>query len=205
MHLHLYLTKDGRNAFYKKGEYGNMNELGRFFIGGLLKHGPALSAFTNPSTNSYKRLVPGFEAPVALTYGMGNRASAIRIPKYVSNPQETRFEYRPPDATANPYLCLTAMLLAGIDGVTRKVDPVKEGFGPFDRNISDDTARDHVQFLPRNLAEALDALTLDHEFLFRGNIFTRELLDQWVRIKNQEIKSISTMPHPFEYKLYFNL
>ncbi|MCK7527982.1 MAG: glutamine synthetase [Ignavibacteriales bacterium] len=103
--LHLYLTKNGKNAFYKKGEYGNMNELGRYFIGGMLKHGPALSAFTNPSTNSYKRLVPGFEAPVALTYGQGNRASAIRIPKYVSNPDETRFEYRPPDATANPYLC----------------------------------------------------------------------------------------------------
>jgi glutamine synthetase len=205
MHLHLYLTKNGKNALYKKGEYGNINELGRYFIGGLLKHGPALSAFTNPSTNSYKRLVPGFEAPVALTYGMGNRASAIRIPKYISNPQETRFEYRPPDATANPYLCLTAMLLAGIDGVVRKVDPVAEGFGPYDRNIADDTARDHVQFLPRNLAEALDALSLDHEFLLRGNIFSRELLDQWVSIKNQEIKSISTMPHPFEYKLYFNL
>ena len=102
MHLHLFLTKKGKNAFYKKGEYGNMNELGRFFIGGMLKHAPALAAFTNPSTNSFKRLVPGFEAPVALTYGMGNRASAIRIPKYVSNPEETRFEYRPPDATANP-------------------------------------------------------------------------------------------------------
>lgn len=205
MHLHLFLVKNGRNAFYKKGEYGNVNELGRCFIGGLLKHGAALSAFTNPSTNSYKRLVPGFEAPVALTYGMGNRASAIRIPKYVCNPDETRFEYRPPDATANPYLCLSAMMLAGIDGVQQKIDPVKEGFGPFDKNISDDSLRDQIHFLPRNLDEALDALALDQEFLKRGGIFTQELLDQWVKLKEAEIRSIGTMPHPFEYKMYFNL
>jgi len=205
MHLHLFLTKNGRNAFYRKGEYGNLNELGRFFIGGLLKHGAALSAFTNPSTNSYKRLVPGFEAPVALTYGMGNRASAIRIPKYVSNPDETRFEYRPPDATANPYLCLTAMLLAGIDGAVRKIDPVKEGYGPFDRNISEESAQERIEFLPRNLSEALDALEEDNAFLMRGGIFTRELLEQWTSLKEREIQSIGTMPHPFEYKMYFNL
>lgn len=205
MHLHLYLTKNGKNAFYKKGEYGNMNELGRFFIGGMLKHGPALSAFTNPSTNSYKRLVPGFEAPVALTYGQGNRASAIRIPKYVTNPEETRFEYRPPDATANPYLCLVAMLLAGIDGVVNKIDPVKEGFGPIDKDLSSEEFKDRIHFLPRNLAESLDSLAADNSFLYRGNIFTDELLQQWVNIKKEEIKSIGTMPHPFEYKMYFSL
>ncbi len=205
MHLHFFVTKNGKNAFYKKGEYGNINELGRYFIGGLLKHGPALSAFTNPSTNSYKRLVPGYEAPVALTYGTANRASAIRIPNYVSNKEETRFEYRPPDATANPYLCLTAMLLAGIDGVVRKIDPVKEGYGPFDRNIADDSAREHIQFLPRNLAEALDALEADNSFLMRGGLLTDDLLEQWTKLKQQEINSIGTMPHPFEYKMYFNL
>jgi len=205
MHLHLFLTRNGKNAFYKKGEYGNINELGRAFIGGLLKHGPALSAFTNPSTNSYKRLVPGFEAPVMLTYGMGNRASAVRIPKYVTNPDETRFEYRPPDATANPYLCLSAMLLAGIDGVLRKIDPTKEGFGPFDRQLPDDAVHDPLHSLPRNLDEALDALAVDQDFLKRGNVFTQELIDQWVSLKEQEIKSIGTMPHPFEYKMYFNL
>jgi len=205
MHLHLFLTKNGKNAFYKKGEYGNINELGRFFIGGMLKHGPALAAFTNPSTNSYKRLVPGFEAPVALTYGQGNRASAIRIPKYVTNPEETRFEYRPPDATANPYLCLVAMLLAGIDGVVNKIDPVKEGFGPVDKDVSGGAPADHIHFLPRNLAESLDALEADNGFLYRGGIFTDELLDQWVKLKQEEIKSIGTMPHPFEYKMYFNL
>ena len=205
MHLHMFLTKRGKNAFYKKGEYGNINEFGRYFIGGLLKHGPALSAFTNPSTNSYKRLVPGFEAPVALTYGQGNRASAIRIPKYISNPQETRFEYRPPDATANPYLCLTAMLLAGIDGVVNKIDPVKEGFGPFDKNILDKSMIDHIHFLPRSLAESLDALKIDHAFLRREDIIDDELLDQWVKIKQEEIRAIGTMPHPFEYKMYFTL
>jgi glutamine synthetase len=205
MHLHVYLTKNGKNAFYKKSEYGNINELGRYFIGGLLKHGPALSAFTNPSTNSYKRLVPGYEAPVALTYGQGNRASAVRIPKYISNPQETRFEYRPPDATANPYLCLTAMILAGVDGVINKIDPVKEGFGPFDKNILDESMNDKIHFLPRNLAEALDALEVDNDFLRRGHIFSDELLEQWVKIKEEEIKSIVTMPHPFEYKMYFTL
>ena len=207
MHLHLFLTKNGKNAFYKKGEYGNVNELGRYFIGGLLKHGPALSAFTNPSTNSYKRLVPGFEAPVAMTYGQGNRASAIRIPKYVSNPEETRFEFRPPDATANPYLCLNAMLLAGIDGVVNKIDPRKEGYGPFDKNIlSDEFVAEHdVKFLPRNLAEALDALAADNDFLKRGDIFNDELLQQWVNTKSEDIKAIGTMPHPFEYKMYFTL
>lgn len=205
MHLHFYITKNGKNLFYKKSEYGNFSELGLYFIGGMLKHAPALSAFTNPSTNSYKRLVPGFEAPVALTYGMGNRAGAIRIPKYVSNPQETRFEYRPPDATANPYLCLVAMLLAGIDGVVNKIDPRKEGFGPYDKNFLEGDDAHKIHFLPRNLAEALDALEMDNEFLKRGNIFTDELLQQWIKVKNEEIHSIGTMPHPFEYKMYFNL
>ena len=205
MHLHFYLTKDGKNLFYEKGQYGNLSKLGLNFIGGMLKHGRALSAFTNPSTNSYKRLVPGFEAPVALTYGMGNRAGAIRIPKYVSNPDETRFEYRPPDATANPYLCLVAMLLAGIDGVKNNIDPVKEGFGPYDKNFLETDDINKIHFLPRNLAEALDALEEDNEFLKIGNIFTDELLQQWIKTKNEEIHSIGTMPHPFEYKMYFNL
>jgi glutamine synthetase len=205
MHLHLFLTKNGKNAFYKKGVYGNINEMGRYFIGGLLKHGPALSAFTNPSTNSYKRLVPGFEAPVALTFGRGNRSSAIRIPKYINNPNETRFEYRPPDATANPYFCLSAMLLAGLDGIVNKIDPTKEGFGPFDINVHDDKMKNHTHFLPRHLEESLDALKADNKFLKRGNLFTEELIEQWIIIKEEEIKSIGTMPHPYEYKMYFNL
>ncbi|MDR3666003.1 MAG: type I glutamate--ammonia ligase [Ignavibacteriaceae bacterium] len=205
MHLHMFITKNGKNMFYEKGTYGNIGQLGMYFIGGMLKHAPALSAFTNPSTNSYKRLVPGYEAPVALTFGQGNRASAIRIPKYVSNPDEARFEYRPPDATANPYLCLCAMLLAGIDGVVNKIDPVKEGYGPYDKNFFENQEDTFIHFLPRNLNEALDALHADNDFLKRDNIFSDELLSQWVKIKEEEIMSIGTMPHPFEFKMYFNL
>jgi glutamine synthetase len=205
MHIHTFLTKNGKNAFYQKGEYGNVNQLGRYFIGGLLKNGRVLSAFTNPSTNSYKRLVPGFEAPVALTYSKGNRSSAIRIPSYVSNPEMTRFEYRPPDSTANPYLCLSAILMAGVDGIINKIDPVKEGFGPFEKNIVEHAAADAVHFLPRNLEESLDALESDSAFLRRDNVFSEELINQWIENKHREINSINTMPHPFEYKMYFTL
>ncbi|MCC7157960.1 MAG: type I glutamate--ammonia ligase, partial [Ignavibacteria bacterium] len=205
MHLHTFLTSKGKNSFYKKGEYGNVNQTGRYFIGGLLKNGRVLSAFTNPSTNSYKRLVPGFEAPVALTYSKGNRSSAIRIPSYVSNPEMTRFEYRPPDSTANPYLCLSAILMAGIDGIINKIDPVKEGFGPFEKNILDHSFSEKVHFLPRNLEESLDALEQDSDFLRRDNVFSDELINQWIENKHREINSINTMPHPFEYKMYFTL
>jgi glutamine synthetase len=205
LHLHMYLTKKGKNVFYKKGEYGNLSEMGRFFVGGLLKHGPALSSFTNPSTNSYKRLVPGFEAPVALTYGIGNRASAVRIPSYIKNTNETRIEYRPPDATMNPYFGMIAILLAGIDGMVSKIDPVKEGFGPYDKNFLEDDSVDHIHFLPRNLAEAIDALENDNDFLRRGDMISDELLEQWIKVKREEVHSISTIPHPFEYKMYFNL
>jgi glutamine synthetase len=205
LHLHLYLTKRGKNIFYKKGVYANLSETGKYFIGGLLKHAPAVSAFTNPSTNSYKRLVPGFEAPVALTFGQGNRASAVRIPNYVINPAETRFEYRPPDATMNPYFGMIAILLAGIDGVVKKIDPVKEGFGPYDKNFLEDESIENIHFLPRSLAEAIDSLEADNKFLKHGNIFSDELLEQWVKVKREEVHSIGTMPHPFEYKMYFNL
>ena len=205
LHLHLYLTKKEKNIFYKKGAYANLSETGKYFIGGLLKHGPAVSAFTNPSTNSYKRLVPGFEAPVALTFGQGNRSSAVRIPSYITNPDETRIEYRPPDATMNPYFGMIAILLAGIDGIVNKTDPVKEGFGPYDKNFLEDESVEKIHFLPRNLAEAIDALEADNDFLKRGNIFTDELLAQWIKVKIEEVHSIGTMPHPFEYKMYFSL
>ena len=205
LHLHLYLTKKGKNIFYKKGAYANLSETGKYFIGGLLKHGPAVSAFANPSTNSYKRLVPGFEAPVALTFGQGNRASAVRIPSYITNPDETRIEYRPPDATMNPYFGMIAILLAGIDGIVNKIDPVKEGFGPYDKNFLEDESVEKIHFLPRNLAEAIDALEADNKFLKHGSIFSNELLEQWIKVKREEVHSIGTMPHPFEYKMYFNL
>lgn len=135
LHVHQFLTKKNKNIFYEKGKYGNLSKTALYYIGGLPKHANALCAFTNPSTNSYKRLVPGFEAPVAITFGYANRSSAVRIPKYVKDPQFTRMEYRPPDATSNPYLCFSAMLMAGIDGILNKIDPTAEGFSPFDTNI----------------------------------------------------------------------
>ncbi len=204
LHIHQYLTKKNKNIFYGKDKYGNLNDLALSFIGGLLKHSPALCAFTNPSTNSYKRLVPGFEAPVAITFGKANRSAAIRIPSYIKNPAEARFEYRPPDATANPYLLMSAMLMAGIDGIKNNIDPVKEGLGPVDTNIYDDN-KNNISFLPQNLEEALEALARDNNFLQQGGVFTEDLINQWIMIKHREIESIATMPHPYEFKLYFNL
>lgn len=201
LHLHQYLTRGGKNAFYEAGRYANFNDIGRYYIGGLLKHAHALAAFTNPSTNSYKRLVPGFEAPVAMTFGQANRSSCVRIPRYIYDPEETRLEYRPPDATGNPYLMLAAMLMAGIDGIVNKIDPEKEGYGPHDGRLAD---AGEVQFLPRNLEEALDALEVDNEFLQRDDVFPASLITQWLRTKREEVHAIATMPHPFEYKQYFS-
>ena len=204
-HVHQFLTREGQNLFHGPGQYANMNETGLFYIGGILKHSRALSALTNPSTNSYKRLVPGFEAPVAITFGKANRSSAVRIPSYVSDPQKIRLEYRPPDATANPYLAISAMLMAGVDGIIHRIDPRAEGFGPFDTNIFSDELKDKISFLPRSLDDALEALERDNEFLLQGGVFTRPLLEQWVRAKREEVMEIATMPNPFEYKLYFDL
>jgi glutamine synthetase len=204
LHVHQYLLKNGKNAFYEKGKYANMNKLGLSYIAGLLKHSKALCAFTNPSTNSYKRLVPGFEAPVAITFGQANRSAAIRIPSYVNNPEETRLEYRPPDATANPYMLMSAMLMAGLDGIINNLDPVSERLGPVDTNIYNNE-NSQIQFLPKNFEEALDALSEDNEFLKRGNVFTEDLIQQWIKIKHKDVESIATMPHPYEYKMYFNL
>ncbi len=204
LHVHQYLLKNGKNSFYEKGKYANMNKLALSYIAGLLKHSRALCAFTNPSTNSYKRLVPGFEAPVAITFGQANRSAAIRIPSYVNNPEETRLEYRPPDATANPYMLMSAMLMAGLDGIINNLDPVSEGLGPVDTNIYNNE-NSQIQFLPKSFEEALDALHEDNEFLKRGNVFTDDLIQQWIKIKHKDVESIATMPHPYEYKMYFNL
>lgn len=203
-HVHQFLTAQGKNIFYGQDGYGRMNPTGLHYIGGILKHAHALSALTNPSTNSYKRLVPGFEAPVTVTFGMANRSSAVRIPSYVTDPDKTRLEYRPPDATSNPYLSLSAMLMAGLDGIINQIDPVKEGFGPFDVNVFDDSMAGKFHFLPRDLEQALQELEEDHAFLLRGDVFTEELIQRWIKIKKTELMEIATMPNPFEYKLYFD-
>ncbi|HUX07230.1 MAG TPA: type I glutamate--ammonia ligase [Acidobacteriota bacterium] len=200
-HVHQYLVRNGVNVFYQPGEYANISKVARHYIGGILSHGKALCAITNPSTNSFKRLVPGYEAPTALTYGKANRAGAMRIPAYVSDPAQVRVEYRPPDATSNPYLCLASVLLAGIDGIVNKIDPVKAGFGPFD-SIDVEKGRE-IKRLPDNLTSALNALEEDHEFLLRDSVFDEELVGRWIKLKREEVKQYLQRPHPYEYEQYF--
>ncbi len=204
MHLHHFLlNQQKKNIFYQKGGYANLNQTALYYIGGILKHAPALCAFTNPTTNSYKRLVPGVEAPTAINFGQANRASCVRIPRYVKNAQEARFEYRPPDATANPYLALTAILLAGIDGIVNKIDPVKEGFGPYEAEEFD--PKIIMRYLPFSLNAALNALQEDYQFLLRDGVFDINLIESWIEIKNQEFNEVSNWPSPVEYQLYFDL
>jgi glutamine synthetase len=202
-HIHQFLTKNGKNIFYDENGPASLSEVGLYYIGGLLKHAPSLCAFTNPSTNSYKRLLPGFEAPTVMTFGRSNRSAAVRIPSYVSDPQELRFEYRPPDGTANPYLALSAMLLAGIDGIQNQYDPIAEGLGPSEQRNAGDLKK--VEFLPQTLDDALDALQKDHEYLLRDKVFDNMLIERWIGIKRREASAIAARPHPFEFPLYFQI
>jgi len=206
MHFHQHLFKDGRNLFYDPSGYGNLSEAARFYIGGLLHHGGALLALTSPSTNSYRRLVPGFEAPVNAFYSLGNRSAAVRIPKYANQPGSTRIEFRPPDATCNVYLALAAQLLAGLDGILRRIDPSAAGFGPIDDDIFawSPAQREAIQSLPTSLEKALLALKADHDFLLAGGVFSEELIARWIdhKVKN-ECFQVSSRPHPYEMTLYF--
>ena len=192
--------------FYEKGGYGNMSELAMYYIGGILHHAPALIAFTNPSTNSFKRLVPGYEAPVNLAFSKGNRSAAVRIPVAAVSPKGARIEFRTPDSTANPYLAFAAMLMAGLDGIKNKIDPRKLGYGPVDKNIYElsEEEKKEIRSVPGSLDEALDALEADYEFLTEGNVFTKEFIDNYVAYKRDEAKSVSIRVHPHEYALYFD-
>lgn len=208
MHVHIWLYKDGKPLFYDKNGYSGLSQSALYFIGGLLKHAPALLAFTNPSTNSYKRLVPGYEAPVSICFATSNRSAVIRIPGYGNTPESKRFEFRSSDATCNPYLAYSALLLAGLDGIIKNIDPVKEGFGPYDVNIFelDEEERKNIKELPKSLEEVMEAVKKDHEFLLMGGVFTRELIDIWIKNKlEKEHRRISMMPHPAEYETYFDL
>jgi len=208
MHIHLQLFKDSQPVFWKKNGWAGLSETAMFFIGGILKHGPALLAFTNPSTISYKRLVPGFEAPIKAIFGLANRSAAIRIPKYANTPKTKRFEFRPPDATCNIYIALSALLLAGIDGVKNKIDPIQEGFGPFDINILNlsKEEQDKIKSLPLSLKEALDELERDHAFLLQGSVFSRQLIETWIEYKlNKEFNEVRNRPHPYEMNLYYDV
>ncbi|SHH64112.1 glutamine synthetase [Caloranaerobacter azorensis DSM 13643] len=207
MHVHMQLFKDGKPVFYDEKGYSGLSETALYYIGGILKHAPALLAFTNPSTNSYKRLVPGYEAPVSICFATANRSSVIRIPGYAKKPEKKRFEFRPSDATANPYLAFSALLLAGIDGIINKIDPVKEGYGPYDVNIFDlpEEERNKIKSLPKSLDEAADALERDYEFLLAGGVFTKELITDHIRRIREDARKINIIPHPMEYRLYYDL
>lgn len=190
LHLHQFLVKPGVNVF--SGDEG-LSETGLAYIGGLLAHGRALSALVSPSTNSYRRLNPAFEAPMELYFAPGDRTAAVRIPGYLK-PEKMRVEYRPPDPTCNPYLALAACLMAGIDGIRQGIDPVSRGWGPGRKR--------RVQLLPRSLEEALEALRRDHEFLTVAGVFPPELLELWLAEKEKEAAELAARPHPYEFRLY---
>jgi glutamine synthetase len=201
MHTHQSLWKNGENLFFDANGYALLSDMAKYYIGGLLKHAPALMAFCAPTTNSYKRLVPGFEAPVNLVYSMRNRSAAVRIPMYTDNPKSKRIEFRPPDCTCNPYLSFSALLMAGLDGIQNKIDPGS----PLDKNIYELDSND-LATVPASLDESLNALEKDHDFLLKGNVFTQDLLDVWIGYKReQEIDPIRLRPHPHEFYLYFDL
>jgi len=201
MHTHQSLWKKGKPLF-AGNEYAGLSPMALYYIGGILKHAKALCAICSPTTNSYKRLVPGFEAPVNLAYSARNRSAAIRIPTFSESPKAKRIEYRPPDPSANPYLCFAALLMAGLDGVLNKIDPGE----PIDKNMYELAPEEHAKIpqVPGSLAEALDHLEQDHQFLLKGDVFTRDFLDMWIANKRKEHDALRLRPHPYEFFLYYD-
>src|SRR3954469_1698982 len=202
MHVHASLWKDGKNLYAGSG-YAGLSDMAMYAIGGLLRHAPALCAICNPTTNSYKRLVPGYEAPVNLAYSARNRSAAIRIPTFSESPKAKRIEYRPPDPSANPYLCYTALLMAGLDGVINKIDPGE----PMDKNLYELPPEElaKVPNVPGSLGEALDHLEKDHDFLLKGDVFTKDFLEMWISHKRKEHDALRLRPHPYEFFLYYDV
>ena len=207
MHVHMLLLKDGKPVFSDDNGYAHLSETAHYFMGGLLKHINSLCAITNPSTNSFKRLVPGFEAPVTVGYATSNRSAVIRIPAYAKSPEKRRFELRNPDATCNPYFCYAAILMAGLDGIKNKIDPHKNGWGPYDVNLYhlSDEEKAKLSHLPSRLDDALDALEADHDYLTAGGVFPEELLKNFIKTKREECREMSKIPHPAEFDKYYNL
>lgn len=207
MHVHMHLFKDGQPLFYDPNGYSQLSETALYFIGGLLTHARALCAFTNPSTNSYKRLIPGYEAPVTIGYATSNRSSVIRIPAYAKEPRDKRFELRSPDGTCNPYYAYSAILMAGLDGIQKKIDPQKAGFGPYDFNLYNLTPEEQkkVKQLPRSLDEALDELEKDSDFLTAGGVFPTRLIEIWIKNKRADAARYSQLPQPVEFEMYYDL
>jgi glutamine synthetase len=206
LHFHIKLMLDGRPVFHGESGYAGLSETALHFIGGILQHGRALAAITSPSTNSYRRLRPGYEAPTSLFFSAANRSAAIRIPKYADEPETKTIEYRPSDASGNPYLTMAALLAAGLDGMERKIDPRENGFGPIDRNVHDlpPSERDKIVPLPVTLEEALLELASDCAFLSDTGVFPAEFVPVWIGLKRSESEKIAARPHPMEYGLYFD-
>jgi glutamine synthetase len=203
MHTHQSLWKKGKPLF-AGNEYAGLSQMALYYIGGILKHARALCALCNPTTNSYKRLVPGYEAPVNLAYSARNRSAAIRIPTFSESPKAKRIEYRPPDPAANPYICYSALLMAGLDGVLNKIDPGE----PMDKNLYELPPEElaKVPQVPGSLADALDALEKDHDFLLKGDVFSEELIETWIDYKmKNEVQAVAQRPHPYEFALYYDI
>src|SRR2546428_6130942 len=204
MHCHQSLWKDGVNLFSDPQGYAQVSEMAMHYIGGLLAHSPALMAFCAPTTNSYRRLVPGYEAPVNLVYSKRNRSAAVRIPVYSTSPRSKRIEYRPPDPSANPYLAFAALLMAGLDGIRRKLDP-GEPMG-VDLYETPEGGGKKIKQVPGALDEALAALEQDHEVLLEGGVFTPDLLETWIDPQRRtEVDFFRMRPHPAEFYLYYDV
>jgi glutamine synthetase len=203
MHTHISLWKEGKPLF-AGDKYAGLSQMALWFIGGLLKHAPALVAITNPTTNSFKRLVPGYEAPVNIAYSARNRSACLRIPMYSPSPKAKRVEFRVPDPACNPYFAFAALLMAGIDGIQNKINPGE----PMDKDLYDLEPEEKAKIpqVPGSLAEALDALERDHEFLTKGDVFTEDVLQTWIKYKRErEVLQVNLRPHPYEFHLYFDI
>ena len=206
MHVHQSLWSGEKPLFYDGEGYAGISQLARYYIGGLLTHAPALMAIVAPTTNSYKRLVPGFEAPVNLVFSKGNRSAAVRIP-LTDCPSAKRVEFRSPDPATNPYLAFSALLMAGLDGIRREIEPSDHGFGPIDRDLyhlSQEELRE-IRSVPGSLYEALDALENDHSFLLAGDVFTRDVLEHYVELKRAQADEARLHPSPIEFALYYDV
>ncbi|MBO4838054.1 MAG: type I glutamate--ammonia ligase [Lachnospiraceae bacterium] len=206
MHVHMLLMKGDKPVFSDDKGYAHLSKTAHYFMGGLLKHINSLCAITNPSTNSFKRLVPGFEAPVTVGYATSNRSAVIRIPAYAKTPNMRRFEIRNPDATCNPYFCYAALLMAGLDGIKNKIDPKKNGWGPYDFNLFHlpDEEKAKLQSLPTSLEKALDALEKDHDYLTVGGVFPEDLIVNFIKNKRKECADLARIPTAAEFDRYYN-
>jgi glutamine synthetase len=204
MHVHQSLWNGETNLFHGETRYAGISDLGRYYIGGLLKHAWALCGLCAPTTNSYRRLVPGYEAPINLVYSQRNRSACCRIPMYSANPRAKRIEFRTPDPSCNGYLAFAALLMAGLDGIERRIDPGQ----PIDKNLYDlppEELKD-VRSTPASLQQALDALEADHAFLLRGDVFTSDVIETWIAYKRErEVDAIALRPHPYEFHLYYDI